>query len=260
MGSILLTGGTGTLGRHVHRMLTSQNQDVRILSRTAHTPSANPPSDSDARTSWVVGDLRKNEGVREAVAGVSTIVHCATGRDDVASARRLLHAAKGAGNPHFVFISIVGVDRIPLFYYQNKVEIEKMVDASGLDWTVLRATQFHNLVYSLVSAQKRLPAVLVPDCSFQPIDVREVATRLTELALGEPAGRVPDIGGPEIKSTADFARAYQRSTGKRGAVVKFRLPGKTFTSLAAGNNLTPENRYGTVTFDEFLAEQLSVHR
>lgn len=91
-------------------------------------------------------------------------------------------------------ISIVGVDRVPLDFCRSRLAAEWVIENSGLPWTILRTTQFHDLIRFLLAALARLPVMFVPDFSFQPIDVREVAGRLVEIATGAPAGHVPDTG------------------------------------------------------------------
>jgi uncharacterized protein YbjT (DUF2867 family) len=116
MRPILVTGGTGTLGRPLVRALTDREREVRVLSRR-------PPdqADDEPSVSWAVGDLTSGEGVQHAVEGVSAIVHCATRSSephaDVEGVRRLLQAARQAGSPHLVYISIVGIDRVPDAYF-----------------------------------------------------------------------------------------------------------------------------------------------
>src|SRR6476660_3094104 len=95
----------------------------------------------------VVGVLETGAGIAEAVRGVDAVMHAASRPGhDVAQARVLLDATRRAEVPHLVFVSIVGVDRVPLRYYRDKVEIEGLVAASGVPWTVLRASQFHDLL------------------------------------------------------------------------------------------------------------------
>lgn len=105
---ILVTGGTGTLGRNVVRQLVEGGRQVRLLSRRHRPGDAASPAD------WSTGDLVAGEGIAEAVAGVDTVVHCASGRSgDREAARNLLDGARRAGVSHLVYISIVGVDRVP---------------------------------------------------------------------------------------------------------------------------------------------------
>ena len=110
--------------------------------------------------------------------------------------------AARAGVSHLVYISIVGIDRVQSYpYYRVKLEAERVVEGSPVPHTILRATQFYDLVLMAVRALARLPVVLVPKgLSGQPIDTGEVADRMVELRSRAPAGRVPDIGGPEVRT------------------------------------------------------------
>lgn len=249
MSTILLTGGTGTLGRVVRPLLEKAGNEVRVLSRRERPVGESPQS-------WLRGDLRQGLGVDGAVAGVDAVVHCATGRDDVRATRELVHAAQSAGTPHVVYISIVGIDAIPLGYYRAKLASERIIERSGMPFTILRATQFHDLVAGLFRAQRVSPFLLTPKAEIQPIDVRDVAVRLAELAAGPPQGRVPDLGGPEVLGGRELAREYLRAAGSRRVVLPVRLPGKVFAALAAGHNLAPDNRSSGRTFAEFLREYL----
>jgi uncharacterized protein YbjT (DUF2867 family) len=248
MAPILVTGGTGTLGREVVVRLADAGRGVRVLSRRPR-----PASESSGHE-WAQGDLRRGGGLDQALAATDTVVHCATAPGgDAAAARHLIEAARRAGTGHLVYISIVGVDRVPLGYYRAKLEVEHLLDASGLGVTVLRTTQFHDLIARACRALSRLPAMVVPArTSFQPISVDEVAERLVELAGAAPAGRVPDMGGPEILATTQLARAYLRATGKRRPVLALGLPGKTAAGYRSGGHLAPEQAVGRVGFEEFL--------
>ncbi|MDA3649608.1 NAD(P)H-binding protein [Saccharopolyspora indica] len=247
---ILVTGGTGTLGSVVVRRLLDAGQDVRVLSRR--------PGSTGADREWATGDLRTGEGIDAATSGVDVIVHCATtlSSKDVAATERLIGAARRNGEPHLIYISIVGVDRVPLFYYRAKLEAEESVMDSGLPWTILRTTQFHDLVARTISVQRRSPVIAtLAGVNFQPIDVRDVAARLAELATGGPAGRVPDMGGPEVRSHGDLARAYLAATGRRRPVLPIRLPGAVVAGYRRGGHLAPDRAVGRVTFSDFLAER-----
>ena len=241
--TVLVTGATGTLGRPTVAGLRAAGHTVRALSRR-------PGPDR------VVGDLLTGEGLRDAVDGVDTVVHLASGpkRDDDATGN-LLDAAGAAGVRHVVHMSIVGIDDIPLGYYRGKVAAERVVESSVVPWTILRATQFHDLVEKILRAQRYSPAVLAPAFALQPIAADEVAGRLVELAAGEPAGRVPDIGGPAVRPVPDLARAWRRATGSRRPVVPVRLPGRLFGAYAAGHALVAGPAYGRTTFEEHLARR-----
>jgi uncharacterized protein YbjT (DUF2867 family) len=207
----------------------------------------------------VGGDLRSGRGVREAVAGVEAVMHLATrngvGRGEVPLMRTVIDAAREAGVRHVIYVSIVGVDRIPLWYYLQKHEAEQVLASSGLAHTILRATQYHELVVDVFTAQRFLPVVLAPKISLQPIATHDVADRLAELAAAEPAGRVPDIGGPERLTAGELARQWADAASVRRPIVPVSLPGRTFAALAEGRNLVPGAPYGTTTFAEFLTSR-----
>ncbi|GAB2854015.1 NAD(P)H-binding protein [Streptomyces deserti] len=242
MTTILVTGGTGTLGRLVTERLRADGHEVRVLSRHAQPYAV---------------DLREGgPGLDAAVAGVDTIVHCASsprGGDEQA-ATHLIAAARRAGVGHLVYISIVGVDRVPFGYYKSKLAVEKLVEESGLGWTVLRTTQFHDLLFMLFQGLSKLPVLLLPaGVRDQPVEVAEVADRLAELAPGAPAGRVADMGGPEVRTLESLARAYLRATGRRRAVVNVPLWGAAYRAFRGGGHLTPERAVGKGTFEAYLA-------
>ena len=246
---MLVTGGTGTLGRLVVPRLRSAGCDVRVLSR---------------RAGDFVGDLATGAGVDAAVAGVEVVVHCAgTGKGDEMKARHLVRAATRAGVRHLVFISVVGADRVPVAsridramfgYFAMKLAAEREIAGSGLGWTTLRATQFHDLVLNTVRQLARLPLVPVPGgFRFQPVDTGEVADRLVELALGGPAGLVPDLAGPHVYPMAELVRGYLRGTGRRRPLVAVPVPGGAARAVRAGANLAPDRAVGRRTWEDFLA-------
>jgi uncharacterized protein YbjT (DUF2867 family) len=238
----LVTGGTGTLGRVLVGRLRAAGTPTRVLSRHA----------GEGR---FVGDLATGAGIAEAVRGCDVVVHCATGRKDAAAARSLVDAALREGRPHVVYVSIVGIDRIPLGYYREKLAVERLLAGSGLPVTILRATQFHELVATMVRTLAKVPGVLaVPrGIAFQPVAVADVAARLVRLAASPPAGRVPDLGGPEVLGLDELARTWLAATGKRRRIVRVPAPGKLAAAVRGGANLVPEHADGTGTFAEFVA-------
>ena len=239
MKTVLVTGATGTLGKPTTAQLREAGYDVRALSRKS----------GNGLTS---GDLLTGVGIPHAMDGADVVVHLATGRHDADQAKAAIVAANAVGIAHFVLISIVGIEDIPLGYYKGKVEIEKYLVASGVPHTIQRATQFHQFVDGIFSGQKISPVILAPKFSFQPISTNEVATRLVELAGAEPSGRVADIGGPEKLTALELATAWKAATGSRRAIVNVPLPGKTAAGFAGGHNLVPGEAYGVATFGQYL--------
>ena len=258
---ILVTGGTGTLGRHVVPRLRDAGGDVRVLSRHRHQP--------EDGVEFMTGDLAMGEGAQAAVAGIGTVVHLAgSAKGDEDKARNLVRAASRAGVRHLVYISVVGADRIPVSsgadramfgYFAAKRAAERMVADSGLPWTMLRATQFHDLVLTVARQLAKLPVVPVPAGSrFQPVDADEVAARLVELTLGPPAGLVPDLGGPRVYRGADLVRGYLQASHQHRPIVPVWLPGKAARAVRAGANLSPELAVGHRSWEDFLAERVSL--
>jgi uncharacterized protein YbjT (DUF2867 family) len=256
---ILVTGGTGRLGRLVISRLREAGREVRVLSR--HSPTS-----SDG-IEYVTADLLDRKAIEPAVDGVGIVVHCAGGsKGDDATTRNLVLAASRAGAQHIVYISVVGADRIPVVsgidramfgYFASKLAAERVVTDSGLPWTTLRATQFHDLFLVVARQMAKLPVIPVPaGFRFQPIDEGEVAARLVELALGTPAGLVPDMGGPRVYGMADLLRAYLRASGKHRLILPVWTPGKAARSIRAGANLAPDLAVGIRTWEDFLAERV----
>jgi uncharacterized protein YbjT (DUF2867 family) len=249
---ILVTGATGTLGREVVARLLAGGHGVRVMSRRPR------PAGDDRRYQWAVADLATGQGVADAMVGVRAVVHCASNgfgeRKEVDITRTLVEAARQAGSPHLVYISIINVDLMPFAYYRGKLASERLIEGSGVPFTILRAAQFHDLVRSLFAGAARLPVMPLPAGCLQPVDVREVADRLVELALGEPGGRVRDLAGPQIRDAGDLARTYLRVTGKRRPMWTIKLPGKMFRALREGRNIARDADQGTATFESWLAE------
>jgi uncharacterized protein YbjT (DUF2867 family) len=252
---ILVTGGTGTLGRLLVPRLQAAGRTVRVLSRSPHEPVDG--------VEYVTGDLATGEGIDAAVQGVEVIVHCAgAGKGDERTTATLVRAAERAGVRHLVYISVVGADRVPVVsgvdrrlfgYVASKRAAEQVIASSQVPWTTLRATQFHELSLTAARAMTKLPVVPVPSgFSIQPVDGAEVADRLTELALGPPAGLVPDLAGPRVYGFAELVRSYAKARGKHRALVPLRLPGKAARAFRDGANIAPDRAVGRRTWEDFL--------
>ncbi|WP_434442627.1 SDR family oxidoreductase [Lentzea sp. E54] len=232
---ILVTGGTGTLGRHVVPLLRDAGAQVTTLSRHG-----------DIACDLVAGPVPPIEA--------DVVVHLAGGQkgDDVAT-RNLLAAC--AGVRHFVFISVIGADTVPLAWLNTKLTCEEAIAESGIPFTILRAAQFHDLTFTMVRGLAKLPIVPVPGMRLQPVDARDVAFRLVELALGRPAGRVADLAGPAVHDMKQLVRDYLTAAGKRRLTVPVRLPGKAGKAYRDGRNLTLDGDRGVRTWEEFLADR-----
>lgn len=253
-GTVLVTGGTGTLGRHLVPLLEADGLRIRLLSR--HAPATGEIEHATA-------DLLKDDGIEAAVAGVDTIVHLAGGpKGDDTATGNLVRTAKSAGVRHIVYISVIAADAVPLGYFRAKHGAEKEIERSGIPWTTLRAAQFNDLTLNTVRAMSKLPVVPAPGgIRWQPVDSRDVAERLAELTIGHPAGRVADLAGPTVYSLADLTRSYLRARGKRRPFLPVRVPGKMGRAYRSGANLTLTGAgIGKRTWEDFLSEQVSAGR
>jgi uncharacterized protein YbjT (DUF2867 family) len=254
--NVLVTGGTGVLGRQVVRLLRASGHRARIFSR-------NPKGHDDA----VEGDLITGVGLAKAVVGMDAIIHAASATTqltklqatDVIGTRRLLAMGREAGVQRVVFVSIVGIDGVNYPYYKYKLAAESVVEENILPWSILRATQFHPLIETFLEAFSKLPfiATIPFQWQFQPVAPVEVAARLVEVVRNEPAGRLPDFGGPEVRNFWSLAESwlFTRKLNKRR--VNLPLPFKFSRQVAAGRLLCPEHMDGKITFEQYLQEKYS---
>ena len=253
----LIAGGTGDLGSKLASRLAAAGHDVRIMSRR--------PAPLDAQYEWAQADLRAGEGLTQAVKGVDLIMHCATSpfRDtknaDVEGTRRLIEAARASGgSPHLFYISIVGIDRVPLPYYKQKLAAEKVIEESGVPWSVLRAVQFHTLIDRVLDGALRLRVAPLPKSfKFQPIDSGEVADRMVDCAAKGPSGRLPDLGGPEVRTLGDLASAWLNVRRRRALILPLPLFGKIASGFRNAYNCTPDHAEGKITWEQWLERKYS---
>lgn len=253
---VLITGGTGGLGRDLVGRVMRAGHAARVMSRRAR------PESASEEVEWARADFATGEGVREACAGADAVIHAAsdprrTREVDVEGTRRLCEAARAEGCAHLVFVSIVGIDRIPYYYYKSKLEAERVIEASGVPHTILRATQFHPFVELFVAAAARVPLVmpLPTDFKVQSVERGEVAELLVECLNDGPRGRVPDFGGPEVLTLGEMAAAWMEARGVGKRLLRLPLPGAVAAGFRAGKNTTPDTPRGRVSWREWLARR-----
>lgn len=247
MATVLVTGGTGRLGRELLPRLVAAGHGVRALVRRA---DAVLPDGVEA----IRGDLGSPPLAPAALEGVDQIVHLASGSSggdiagvDIAGTRTLIEAAQAAGRPHLLYLSIVGVEKSAFPLYRAKVEIEAMLAMSGLPWTSLRTTQFHELIWDVFDQPPPSP-FLAQGMRYQPLAAAEVAASVVDLLTKPPANGIVEMGGPEVLEASELASIFAEVMGRPEPALR-RAP-SAGTDLDA--LLAPEHREGRQTWRAFL--------
>ena len=259
--NVLVTGGTGTLGREVVRA-------VHAAGHRAVTMSRKPAFDAAVAPRWATAHLVTGEGLPAAVADMDAIIHAASDprgnpAADEEGTRRLAAAARAAGVRHLVYVSIVGIDRIPLPYYERKLAAERALAASGQPYSILRATQFHSFIDVLFSrAATYMPLVMPLPAGYhvQSVGLEDVAARLLRAIDEGPRGLLPDFGGPERMTVREAARIWQDARGVRKPLVPFPSFSAAARAFRGGHNTLAadtslENR-GQLSWRDWLARPI----
>ncbi|MFG3282626.1 SDR family oxidoreductase [Streptomyces sp. NPDC048111] len=246
---IAVVGGTGTVGRPVVEELAGRGHTVRVLSRRSATHPV---------------DLSTGEGLEAALAGCDVVVDAANSVSPrtmratlVDGTTRLIAAGRAAGVSHHVCVSIVGCDRVPMPYYKVKTAQEDAVTVGGVPWTIVRATQFHELFVGMFGAMARAGVVLAPrDLTFQPIAAAEAARAVADAAESAPRNGRIEVAGPERADLRTLARVWRDTTSRRVLLVPAPLPGPIGRTIRAGHltSAHPDAR-GTTTFTQWLTER-----
>jgi uncharacterized protein YbjT (DUF2867 family) len=247
---IAIVGGAGTLGRHVTAELAGRGHDVRVLSRSSQDHPV---------------DLISGQGLIAALDGCEAVVDASNASAPKRAAQvlvqgsgRLLAAEQQAGVRHHVCISIVGCERVPMGYYRVKVDQEHVVDQGPVPWSIVRATQFHELAAAALAAASRWHVLPLPDMRLQTVAAAQVAEVVADVASGEPGrGRI-QVTGPQVTTAAALARTWKRLTGRRAISVPVPVPGKLGRALRTGGLIAEHaDVLGTLTFADWLAMQIA---
>ena len=253
---LLLTGGTGQLGQILLKQLVHSPLWINVLTR-------NKNIDSTTNLRYITADLGKYETLDTLRTDYDIVVHCASDpREsdsmDVEGTRNLLKAISGSSIKHFVYISILGVDKTPYKYYQNKLRAENLIQASGIPYTILRIAQFHDFVHNRIltpitgeNGSFAIPAGL----KFQSIDLIDVCEEIRECIKGGPTNSILQLGGPEVLTITEILEIYKNviPTNKKititTALNDFQ---KLFTT---GINLCPDHKKGKITWKDYLLKK-----
>jgi len=247
---IIVTGGLGHLGSRVVTALGDLGHDAIVASRRTGV------------------DVKTGAGLTRVLTGADAVVHTADtmrpwefGSVTTGGTRRVGEAAATlARPPHVVYISIVGVDRVPYPYYRAKWAVERELETLGIPATVMRATQFHSLAASIARARVGPVGLGVKGFRIQPVDIAFVARRLAEVA-SEPApagfARHVDLTGPDLLTAEQIAGLV---AGHQGRPIRRRLDlpalGGTLKAFASGAILPGADvEVGGERFTAWLARQ-----
>jgi uncharacterized protein YbjT (DUF2867 family) len=236
---------------------------VRVLARQ---PGKDP------NIEWRQGDLATGEGIAAAARGIDAIVHAATNSPgakrgglrpvdfirsptdvDVDGTEALLSAAEGAGVEHFVHVSIVGLPHMArLPYSRVKLSAEKLVQASTVPWSIVRATGFYWLLDRMLAKIVKRPPVLLPaEARMQPVDSDEFAALIVESLSDGRRGEREDFAGPEQLTLPQLAEQYLAARGLHRRIWTAPVPQRIQATITAGNT-APGARLGTTTWAEWL--------
>jgi uncharacterized protein YbjT (DUF2867 family) len=242
---IAITGGTGRLGSQVADELQNRGHEVRILSRKAPRYRV---------------DLTTGEGLAEALDGCDTVVDASNDPSKSAAttlvegARRLLDAEQAAGIRHHVAVSIVGCERVPLDYFRVKAAQERIVEEGPVPWSMVRATQFHEYVATMLDGLGGWHVLPIPEVLVQSVACAEVAATVAAVAAGGPKHQRIEVAGPEILDGRELARSWRSITHHRTLLVPLPLPGALGRALRTGalTAACPDVR-GRTRFSAWLA-------
>src|SRR6202158_128983 len=241
---IVVIGGTGLIG----------SKTVAILRQGGHEVLAASPNSG-------VNPI-PGEGHKEALAGAQVVIDLANSPsfEDKAvleffetSGRNLLAAEAAAGVRHHVALSIVAIDRTDNGYFRAKVAQEKLIKASGIPYTIIRATQFMEFLRGIADSAADGKTVRLPPVLFQPIAADDVAVNVAEAALAAPRNGIVEIAGPERAPFNEIVARYLKAVGDPRQDVGD-PEARYFGGRVEERSLVPlgEARLGRIGFDEWL--------
>jgi uncharacterized protein YbjT (DUF2867 family) len=242
---IVAIGGTGLIGSKTVAILRQRGHDVL---------AASPNSGVNTITS---------EGLKEALAGAQVVIDLANSPsfEDKAvleffqtSGRNLLAAESAAGVQHHVALSIVGTDRSPnIGYFRAKVAQEKLIEDSGIPYTIIRSTQFLEFLGGIAASGADGNLVRISPGLFQPIAADDVAAIVADVAQAAPRGGIIEIAGPERAPFNEIVARYLKAVGDPREVVSD-PEAPYFGGRIEERSLVPlgEARLGRIGLDEWL--------
>lgn len=244
---IVVIGGSGLIGSQLVKNLTALGHEV-----VAASPSKG--------VNTITG-----EGLAEALAGADVVVDVANSPsfEDQAvlsffetAGENIARAEAAAGVKHHLALSVVGTDRLPESgYFRAKLAQEKKIKASGIPYTILRATQFHEFVPAIAQAGSPDGKTTLSSAMMQPVFSGDVAAALTRLAIAPPADNIIELAGPEKIRMDELVRRWFAARGEKHEVLTDDTAGY-FGTPVDDRSLTPDDDplIGSKTFNQWLSE------
>jgi uncharacterized protein YbjT (DUF2867 family) len=208
---IVVIGGTGRIGKKLIPLLRGRGHEA---------VSASPSSGVNTLT---------GEGLAGALAGANVVVDVTNSPswEDAAvmeffdkSTRNLLAAEAAAGVKHHIALSVVGADRmVDSGFMRAKVNQEKVIEAGGASYSIVRATQFFEFLGWIADSGTQGNTVRLSTAPMQPVAADDVAATLADVALAAPANGIIELAGPEKMSIADFVGRYLAAKGDQRKIV-----------------------------------------
>ena len=231
---VVIIGGTGLIGRKLATKLQSAGH---------HVLAASPSTGVNSLT---------GEGLKKALTGANVVVDVTNSpsfEDNAVldffrtSTEHLLSAAAAAGVSHYIALSVVGSDRIrESGYLRAKRVQEELIEAGGVPYTVLRATQFFEFLNAIVDGGTVGNVVHMSPSKFQPVAADDVAATLADIATAQPKNGVVELAGPEASSMAEFIQSFLSSRGDKRKVIPD-PNAKYFGAILDKDGLAPSGQF-----------------
>lgn len=242
---VVVVGGTGLIGQKLITLLKSAGHDAVPASKSLGV------------------DVITGEGLVEAFQGADVVVDVTNSPswadDDVlafftTSTRNQVEAEKTAGVRHHVAVTIVNAETMPdAGYMRAKVAQEQVLEESGVPYTILRATQFHEFVEGIAGFSTADGEVRITTAAFQPVAGDDVAATLAELVEQPPVNGIVNLGGPEVAPMSAFVQQFLDATGDPRKLVEDRSAGYFGAEIDDTSLTTREGaRLGAISYREFL--------
>lgn len=267
MNKALITGGTGVLGTTLVRKFQQHQLDFLTISRKEKRIEHYTDVKIIPDLPWKRADLLTGEGLSAALHGINIVIHLASAprekgeeNPEITAMRQLVRACQANQIEHLIYISIVGVDKVPLPYYQAKRAAEQVLQQSGVPYTILRATQFHEFADFMIGQMMRYPIGLVPKkFKVQPISLDATAEALLQIAQDKPQNQILNLGGREVLALGDMVKRWKQYRAIAKPVLNLPIVNPLMRTIATGGLTCPSNRaMDSITWENYLQRQYNV--